>query len=496
MIAKLLPAGIACLLTFSFVANLQSAETLKIYYGLLHSHTSFSDGAGTPAEAFQKADERGVDFFAITEHNHDAAEDLAGNRRDGVLISKTPALYNSTSLVTYKRGTKTLTAKSVRQAARDATTTSFTAIHGQEFSSIGPGNHVNVLGIDNLITVPNGNFAALFASLATAPSSWPIVIQLNHPNVYADLFSDTQDEKERKKMFNDYGFDDFGKDFATLVRGAGDYVRLIEIFSGPSATVDKKFTTHHYSPHHGNDYYYYLAQGFRLSPSVGHDDHHRHWGRKSPARMGIFAESVSPQHLFEAMRLNRTFATEDTDMKVRFEANGKFMGSTVELAPDAAITFKVFVKDGESNDAGCEVDLISGIVEPQKQSTLRRLIEADHIRDTKTTGADGSVTFDGFVATVNPEFYYVIVKQEDGDRAWSAPIWITRPAPTPAVAATQPANAAAMFAWTTNNSKFYHKTDCVAVGSIRPENLATGPTPPANRELHACKPKTVVDNGH
>ena len=493
MFAKHLPGGLACLIAFSLAATLHSAETLKIYYGLLHSHTSFSDGSGTPAEAFQKADERGVDFFAITEHNHDDAESGAGTRRDGVLISKTPALYNSPTLVTYKRGTKTLKAKSVRQAALDASTPQFTAIHGQEFSSISSGNHVNVLGIDNVITVPNGNYAALFTSLATASSSWPVVIQMNHPDVQADLFSNTQDDDERKKMFNDYGYDDFGKDFAALVRGAGDYVRLIEIFSGPSATIDKKFTAHRYS-HHGNDYYYYLAQGFRLSPSVGHDDHHKHWGHKSPARMGIFAESVSPQHLFEAMRLNRTFATEDTDMKVRFEANDKFMGSTVALAPDTAISFKVFVKDGESDDGGCEVKLISGIVEPQKQSTLRRLFENDHIRDTKTTGADGSVTFDGFVATVNPEFYYVIVKQEDGDRAWSAPIWITRPAP--AVAATQPATTAAMFAWTTNNSKFYHKTDCVAVGSIRPENLATGATPPAGRELHACKPKTVPDDGH
>src|SRR5437867_4478373 len=51
-------------------SGLQAAESLKVFYGLLHAHTFFSDGQGTPEEAFQAAKAAGLDFFAVTPHNH------------------------------------------------------------------------------------------------------------------------------------------------------------------------------------------------------------------------------------------------------------------------------------------------------------------------------------------------------------------------------------------------------------------------------------------
>ena len=59
----------------------------KLYYGLLHAHTSFSDGLGTPEEAYARAKSKGSDFFAITPHNHKWAENGAKERKDGVLIA-------------------------------------------------------------------------------------------------------------------------------------------------------------------------------------------------------------------------------------------------------------------------------------------------------------------------------------------------------------------------------------------------------------------------
>ena len=46
------------------------------YYGNLHSHTSYSDGTGTPAQAFAFARNTAptpLDFLAVTEHNHSGA---------------------------------------------------------------------------------------------------------------------------------------------------------------------------------------------------------------------------------------------------------------------------------------------------------------------------------------------------------------------------------------------------------------------------------------
>jgi hypothetical protein len=52
----------------SFSAPCSSGYNL--YVGNLHSHTSYSDGAGTPAEAFQYArDVAGIDFLAVTDHH-------------------------------------------------------------------------------------------------------------------------------------------------------------------------------------------------------------------------------------------------------------------------------------------------------------------------------------------------------------------------------------------------------------------------------------------
>lgn len=72
------------------------AQTLQVYFGNLHAHTSYSDGSGTPAMAYDHARIAGLDFMAITEHNHAQAESGAGNRRDGLLIATTPALYAAT----------------------------------------------------------------------------------------------------------------------------------------------------------------------------------------------------------------------------------------------------------------------------------------------------------------------------------------------------------------------------------------------------------------
>lgn len=39
----------------------------KIFFGNLHSHTSYSDGKGTPEQAFTHATDYG-DFLAVTDH--------------------------------------------------------------------------------------------------------------------------------------------------------------------------------------------------------------------------------------------------------------------------------------------------------------------------------------------------------------------------------------------------------------------------------------------
>ena len=54
-------------------ANSPTGSGEACYFGNLRAHTSYSGGSGTPNEAYTRAKNH-LDFLAITEHNHEAAE--------------------------------------------------------------------------------------------------------------------------------------------------------------------------------------------------------------------------------------------------------------------------------------------------------------------------------------------------------------------------------------------------------------------------------------
>lgn len=113
-----------------------------MFFGNLHSHTSYSDGSATPEDAYRHArDVARLDFLAVTEHNHTQA---------GGAIARDHTLYEgprADSLIS--------TAGRLTQDGR------FVALFGQEFSSISKGNHANVLDVGEVIDeneVPNGEW--------------------------------------------------------------------------------------------------------------------------------------------------------------------------------------------------------------------------------------------------------------------------------------------------------------------------------------------------
>src|SRR5207247_1600845 len=107
-----------------FSSSLTAGE-LKVYFGNLHSHTSYSDGSGTPREAFRYARDTGkLDFLAITEHNHKSAMNPK-DPHDAVGIAINHSLYNGSGF-----GSLASAAKAYTKAG------SFVALMGQEYSTI------------------------------------------------------------------------------------------------------------------------------------------------------------------------------------------------------------------------------------------------------------------------------------------------------------------------------------------------------------------------
>jgi len=123
----------------------------KGFFGNLHSHISFSDGSGTPRQAYLYAPYNAkLYFLALTEHNHAEA---IGN--DGLGIAINLALYKG-------HGSNSLIAVANSMTANGR----FVALYGQGNSTISSGNHVNVFDIGGLINVERGRFDKLLDFLA------------------------------------------------------------------------------------------------------------------------------------------------------------------------------------------------------------------------------------------------------------------------------------------------------------------------------------------
>jgi len=190
------------LLTISSVAAAQD----NVFFGNLHSHTSLSDGSSTPSVAYPHARNAGLHFLAITEHNHAQAGKIANN----------PSLYNGTQQSSL-----------ISQAKKHTKDGQFVALYGQEFSTIGSGNHMNVLDVPDVIDVANGRFDLLINSWLPAhldTTGQPGILLLNHP-----AQSDSPNEIE-------YGRDDF-PDMPTWIQALDSRARLINIMNGPHTSL-------------------------------------------------------------------------------------------------------------------------------------------------------------------------------------------------------------------------------------------------------------------
>ncbi|MCP5057268.1 MAG: hypothetical protein GY937_11155 [bacterium] len=124
------------------------------------------------------------------------------------------------------------------------------------------------------------------------------------------------------------------------------------------------------------------------------------------------------------MRENRTYATEDSDLVLEFECNGELMGAVLELPADDAATCSVTVSDASDANASFVADLFWGAVDPRTADNAIQLSpDVGHLQAWELDGG-GALAFDAVPALGAPEFLYVRVEQHDGDRAWSAPVWI------------------------------------------------------------------------
>lgn len=341
-------------------------ENYNIYFGQIHSHTNYSDGAGTAKDAFEYASTKvnDLDFLAITDHSNYFDNDTSCTITDG---SASKEWVEGNAL------------------AEQYTTDKFVGIMGYEMTwSGGAPGHMNTFNTSGFLGrnhtgYSSGSSSSLvnyFASLKTVPDS---ISQFNHPGT---TFGD----------FYDFGYYDPEID---------QLITTIEVGNGEGAIRSAG-----YFP----SYEYYtraLDKGWHLAPTNNQDNHKGNWGSANTGRTVVLADSLTRDNIYDALRNMRAYATEDSNLSIQYTLNDEVMGTILEETPDV-VNIAVSLSDANESEQIGKVEVIVNGGLSVASKTI--------------TSNSGDVTF-----TLSPDYsyYYIKVTQPDNDIAVTAPVWIS-----------------------------------------------------------------------
>ena len=369
------------------VARPAAQPQVAVFFGNLHSHTALSDGSGTPAEAYEHArDTAGLDFLAITEHNHAQAGDIAGN----------PALYTGPGSLALLPTAHRFTEKG-----------RFIALYGQEFSTIGGGNHMNVLDAPQVIDVPNGQFRTLLETWLPAhrdtQGQEPLLL-LNHPA--------TGDSPKHLE----YGIDDFGGDTAAWLAALDPRAELINLINGPSHADGTGLQPG--SPSE-SEFRRYLNLGLHVAPTADQDNHKRNWGDATEARTAVVAPALTKAALLTALRARNVYATEDRNLRLVYRVNGRLLGSRITgaevPAPSTPLDVSLEIADDDEPAASYVVEVFTDQI---GGSAVAAVVH------TQSVTGNGTHTITDVGYEGGEQYTFLRVRQTDGNRAWTAPVWL------------------------------------------------------------------------
>lgn len=328
----------------------------RLLWGDLQVHTALSDGSATPAEALAYArDVAGLDLAAITDHDHWGMRPLARH----------PASWEQ-----------------VLAAVRAATGPGFLAIPGYEWTSWRWGHrHVLFFG------PPGPLWSALDAATDTPAELWAALrgqpaLTLAHHSA--------------------------GGPIATDWRWTPDPMLepVTELCSvhGSSEAPDSPGLI--YSPVAGNTVREQLARGLRLGFVCSTDGHDGHPGLAQLAAghgglAGLWAESLTPEAVLEALRARRVYGTNGARILLRTTLGGLPMGAALP-APAGPLTLEVRV------------------LAPAPVTVVELIRGAEVV--ARQVGGEPALRVELPLEDLRPgELVYVRVRDQAGGVAWSSP---------------------------------------------------------------------------
>ena len=365
--------------TWSFTIG---EATFQRYFGQLHSHTQYSDGAGSleSALAYIKAlpDSANVDFVAFTDHSNYFDKSGAANPEGALYDMSQATEYSQETWKSYKDA---VAAFNMENAG------SMVAIAGFEMTWSGGPGHINTFNTPGIVSRNNTTLnnktkdAGLQAyyKLLSQTEGVDSISQFNHPGT---TFGN----------FIDFGYWDAVVDTRMY---------MVEVGNG-----EGQIGAGGYYPSY-EQYIMALDKGWHVAPTNNQDNHKGRWGNANDARDVILTDDFSESGIYAALRARRMYATEDKNLELDYTVNGNMMGSIIDV-PEK-LNFEISFNDPDRTDSIAKVELV---------------VNSGKVAYTWDSAADltkGSVSVE-----LAPEYtyYFVRVTEADGDLAVTAPVWV------------------------------------------------------------------------
>ena len=354
----------------------------QLYFGQLHSHTTYSDGSGSLEAALDYIaaipESANVQFVAFTDHSNYFDSTSAANPEAG--------LYDVSQMTAASKATWDSYKNTV--AAFNAKQSDLIAIAGFEMTWSGGPGHINTFNTPGIVSRNNAtlnsktNDAGMKAYYALLDNEALVdsVSQFNHPG----------------KTFGNF------VDFSYWDAVTDSRIFLVEVGNG-----EGQIGAGGYYPSY-EQYIMALDKGWHVAPTNNQDNHKGRWGNANDARDVIYTDDFTEQGIYQAIRDMRIYATEDKNLEIQYTVNGEPLGTIISEVPEE-LNFAVTLYDPDSSDSVSKVELVvnSGAVA--------------YTWDDANEIASGTLQ-----ATLAPtySYYFVRVTQKDGDLAVTAPVWV------------------------------------------------------------------------
>ncbi len=366
--------------TWSFTIG---EATFQRYFGQLHSHTQYSDGAGSLESALDYVKNlpeiANVDFVAFTDHSN--YFDSKNNPNVEAALYDTSLVNDSDSSHSWATYKNTVAAFNAANAGK------MVAIAGFEMTWSGGPGHINTFNTPGIVSRNNTTLnnktkdAGLQAyyKLLSQTEGVDSISQFNHPGT---TFGN----------FIDFGYWDAVVDTRMY---------MVEVGNG-----EGQIGAGGYYPSY-EQYIMALDKGWHVAPTNNQDNHKGRWGNANDARDVILTDDFSESGIYAALRARRMYATEDKNLDLDYTVNGNMMGSIIDV-PEK-LNFEISFNDPDRTDSIAKVELV---------------VNSGKVAYTWDSAADlakGSVSVE-----LAPEYtyYFVRVTEGDGDLAVTAPVWV------------------------------------------------------------------------